>query len=71
MTVGRGIATELEDLKLGETIEVLPVDYAYDPVKGELLSATADEIVVRRTDPRAGALHVHFPRVGYELRKAN
>ncbi len=69
--IGRGIATELEDLKLGETVEVLPVDYAFEPVKGELLNATADEIVVRRTDPRAGTLHVHFPRVGYELRKAS
>ena len=70
LDIGRGIATELEDLKLGDSVEVLPVDYAFDPVKGELLTATADEIVVRRIDLRAGTLHVHFPRVGYELRKA-
>ena len=70
LSIGHGIATELEDLKLGDTVEVLPVDYGFDPVKGELLTASADEIVVRRTDPRAGTLQVHFPRVGYELRKA-
>jgi glutathione S-transferase len=68
--IGYGIATELEEgMKLGDVVEVLPVDYGFDPVRGELLTASADEIVVRRTDPRAGDLQVHFPRVGYELRK--
>jgi len=69
MAIGRGIATELEDLRLGDQVEVLPVDYGFDPVRGELLTATADEIVLRREDPRAGILQVHFPRVGFELRK--
>ncbi len=70
LDLGYGLATELEGLKLGDTVEVLPVDYAFDPVKGELLTASADEIVVRRTDPRAGTLQVHFPRFGFEIRKA-
>ncbi len=70
--VGRGLATELEDLgiALGHSVDVLPVDYGFDPVRGELLDCSADEIVVRRTDSRAGTVHVHFPRVGYEVRKA-
>ena len=67
--LGYGLAIETEGIKLGDTVEVLPVDYAFDPVKGELLTASADEIVVRRTDPRAGTLQVHFPRFGYEIRK--
>ena len=70
VNIGHGIATELVDIRLGDTVEVLPVDYALDPVKGALLTASADEIVIRRADPRAGTLQVHFPRVGYELRKA-
>ena len=70
MNIGYGLATELEGVKLGDSVEVMPVDYAFDPVKGELLTASADEIVVRRSDPRAGVLQVHFPRFGYELRKA-
>jgi glutathione S-transferase len=70
VNIGRGLATELEGIKLGDAVEVLPVDYAFDPVKGELLTASADEIVVRRSDPRAGTLQVHFPRFGYEVRKA-
>jgi hypothetical protein len=29
-----------------------------------------NELVIRREDPRAGTVTVHFPRVGYELSKA-
>ena len=48
----------------------MPVDSGLDPVRGELLSASADEIVLRRTDPRAGTVQVHFPRFGFQLTKA-
>jgi len=41
---------------------------ASDPVKGVLLTASADEIVVRCTDPRAGSVQVRFPCFGFELR---
>jgi hypothetical protein len=33
------------------------------------MTASADEIVIRRTDPSAGTVHVHFPRFGYQLNK--
>ena len=69
--LGYGIATELVGMKLGDTVEVVPVDYAFDPVKGQLLTASADKIVVRRSDPRAGEVQVHFPRMGFELRKSS
>lgn len=62
-------ALETDGLALGETVEVLPVDYALDPVRGELAHCSAEEIAVRRTDPRAGTLVVHFPRFGYQVRK--
>ena len=63
-------AIETGGIALGETVNVMPVDYALDPVKGELLSCTADEIAVRRTDPRAGTVVVHFPRFGFQLARA-
>jgi len=64
------VALEAEGIALGEIVQVMPVDYALDPVKGELLCASADEIVLRRTDARAGTVHVHFPRFGYALNRA-
>ena len=28
------------------------------------------ELILRREDPRAGTVNVHFPRIGYVLKKA-
>jgi len=66
----RGAAFETEGHALGDTVEVLPVDYALDPVRGALVECSADEIALRRADERAGTVVVHFPRAGYQLRKA-
>jgi glutathione S-transferase len=64
------LALETGDIALGAQASVMPVDTGLDPVLGELLTASADEIVVRRTDPRAGTVHVHFPRFGFQINKA-
>jgi hypothetical protein len=63
-------AYEADGIKLGETVEVMPVDYALDPVRGELLDCSAERIALRRSDPRAGTVVVHFPRFGFQLRRA-
>ena len=64
-------AVETGGVALGETVDVAPVDYALDPVRGELLQCAEDEIAVRRSDPRAGTVVVHFPRFGYQVAKAS
>lgn len=51
----------------GQTVQVRASDYAREPVIGELVSSNARELVLRRTDERAGCVYVHFPRVGYEV----
>lgn len=63
------VALETGGIALGQQASVMPVDTGLDPVIGELLSASTDEIVIRRTDPRAGMVQVHFPRLGYQLNK--
>jgi glutathione S-transferase len=63
-------ALETDGIALGESVQVMPVDYGFDPVQGELLQCSAEEIAVRRTDPRAGTVVVHFPRFGYQLQRA-
>ena len=47
----------------------MPVDTGLDPDTGELVTASADRIVIRRTDPRAGNVQVHFPRFGFQINK--
>jgi len=63
------VAFETNGIGLGAQASVMPVDTGLDPVTGELVTASADRIVIRRTDPRAGTVHVHFPRFGYQLNK--
>ncbi len=53
----------------GQRVSVAPTDYGIDPVAGELVGLTPDEVVVRRTDERAGTVHVHFPRAGFQVKK--
>jgi len=63
------VALETSGIALGEQASAMPTDSGLNPVTGELVKASTDEIVIRRTDPRAGTVHVHFPRFGYQLNK--
>jgi glutathione S-transferase len=69
-SIARPETVETDGIALGDMVNVMPVDYALDPVTGELLNCSADEIAVRRTDPRAGTVVVHFPRFGYQVARA-
>ena len=50
----------------GSRVRVATEDFALDPVEGEVVHATREQIAVRRDDPVVGSVHVHFPRLGYE-----
>jgi len=41
---------------LGARVTVAPTDYGIDPVPGELIAEYTNEWIVKRTDPRAGAV---------------
>jgi glutathione S-transferase len=51
--------------KIGMQVQVTPDDTGRDPVAGEIVSLSIQEIVIRRSDPLVGELAVHFPRVGF------
>jgi len=51
--------------KPGQVVSVTPDDTGRDPVIGELVTSSIDEIVVRRRDPAIGEVCVHFPRAGF------
>jgi glutathione S-transferase len=63
-------ASDIPGIALGDDIEVMPSDYGLDPVRGELVLVEANHVAVRRHDERAGTVVVHFPRIGYLIRKA-
>jgi glutathione S-transferase len=51
--------------KPGDRVTVMPDDYGRDPVSGELVAHSAQEIAIRREDPTVGTVVVHFPRAGF------
>ncbi|HEX3915443.1 MAG TPA: glutathione S-transferase family protein [Steroidobacteraceae bacterium] len=56
-------------IALGDRVVIAATDTGVDPIEGTLYGATRDRISIARQDPRAGSLVVHFPRLGFELRR--
>ena len=56
---------DLNGFKPGQQVTICATDYGTDPVAGELLFAGRETLILRRTDERAGTVHVHFPRMGF------
>ncbi|WP_413737565.1 glutathione S-transferase family protein [Sodalis sp. RH21] len=70
--VSQGVdPTDALQLSAGGLVEVTPDDYGRVPVKGKLVTLTVHEVAIRREDPRAGAVVVHFPRIGFRVSAAN
>ena len=55
------------DILPGSRVRVATEDFALDPVEGAVIRATPTEIIIRRQDPKTGRIHIHFPRLGYEV----
>jgi hypothetical protein len=51
--------------KPGDRVEVTPDDYGKIKVSGEILALSPQHIAIRRHDPLAGDMVVHFPRAGF------
>ena len=61
---------EPNGLTPGARVEVVHESFGRDPVTGELVASSVQEIAVRRRDERAGEVVVHFPREHYQVRRA-
>lgn len=58
-------------IPLGSQVVITAESFGLEPTAGELVAATRTRYTVRRTDDRAGTVHVHFPRNGFILKKAD
>jgi glutathione S-transferase len=75
MPVGHGLLTDstFQDehgIALGSQVSITAESFGPEPTEGELIAATRTHYSLSRSDERAGKLHVHFPRIGYVLKKA-
>ena len=50
----------------GDRVRILADDYGKQPVAGEIVALSVDEIAIRRSDPVVGDVVVHFPRLGFQ-----
>lgn len=53
---------------VGQQVAISAIDYGVDAVEGELVFSGSEELILRREDPRAGTVHVHFPRLGFAIK---
>jgi hypothetical protein len=60
-------ATPLPPVDAGEQVRVYDVAHPDGAVQGVLAKRDEEEIVIRRYDPRAGEVAVHFPAIGYRV----
>lgn len=56
-------------IPLGSPVTVAAESFGSEPTAGILVAATRTRYTLQRTDPRAGVVRVHFPRVGYALKQ--
>ena len=53
--------------KRGGVAQVGTANNARVPVHGTLVAASDAQVVIHRHDPQAGDLHLHFPRLGFDV----
>ena len=58
-------------IPLGTRVTIAAESFGPETTEGELIAATRTHYSLKREDPRTGVVHVHFPRIGYVLRKAD
>jgi len=54
----------------GDSVTVAAIDYGTEGVTGTLVGLDLKQVSLARRDERAGLVHVHFPRLGFDLRPA-
>jgi glutathione S-transferase len=58
-------------IPLGSPVVIQAESFGTEPSVGDLVAATRTRYTIRRTDPRAGTVHVHFPRLGFVMKRVD
>jgi glutathione S-transferase len=67
-SVEKDVFQDNHGIALGSRVTITAESFGLEPTEGELIAATRTRYSLRRSDARAGTVHVHFPRVGFQLR---
>jgi glutathione S-transferase len=55
-------------IPLGSRVAIAAESFGREPTEGALIASAPGYYSLRRSDARAGTVHVHFPRIGYVLK---
>ena len=58
-------------IALGSLVTVAAESFGTEPTAGELVAATRTRYTLRREHERTGTVHVHFPRLGFIMKKVD
>ncbi|MGP1684535.1 MAG: glutathione S-transferase family protein, partial [Giesbergeria sp.] len=67
-SVAKDVFQDDHGIALGSKVSVTAESFGLEPTEGELIAATRTRYSLRRSDARAGTVHVHFPRIGFQLK---
>lgn len=70
LDVSKEVFQDEHGIALGTQVIVQAESFGTEPTHGELVAASRTRYSLRRSDPRAGTVHVHFPRNGFLLKRA-
>ena len=68
-SVANDVFMDEHGISLGAQVSIKAESFGLEVTEGELIAATRTRYTLRRTDPAAGTVHVHFPRIGFVLKK--
>ena len=69
--LGNGAFVDEHGIGLGSQVSITAESFGKEPTVGQLVAATDTHFTLRRSDARALCVHVHFPRIGYLLKRVN
>jgi glutathione S-transferase len=70
LDVSKEVFQDEHGIPLGTQVIVQAESFGTEPTQGELVAATRTRYSLRRSDPRTGTVHVHFPRNGFIMKRA-
>lgn len=70
LAVSQEIFQDEHGIALGSAVMITAESFGLEPTSGKLIAATRTRYTLARSDARVGEVHIHFPRVGYVLQKA-
>ena len=69
-TLGDEIHQDDHGIALGSNVVITAESFGLEPTMGLLVAASRTRYTLSREDAQVGKVHIHFPRMGFLMKKA-